>query len=393
MNENNVKQAFENYISHFEEYNNTDRNKISEYYKWEIAGWFKDAMDTALKGEPGQFADALKQIKNRTNDFIDNVSTWPLDGLRKIAKTNSKEVQKMFCDLYAEDHGDLNCRQEKIENFLEESRLLREQYKLSEQYKNNFHSVTKYLTLYDPAHNYIYKPNAAKLFAKITEFSDDFGAGDHVKLKNYYRMCDELVEVVKNYSRLKELDEIRSQRAGEKFEGEKLYKDDSHHILVYDIIYCVYRYNLIDGITLKTLTAKELKEQKLLEEKQQKALELLEKLKNAQEQKKVLDAAMEKVEQYFSVGQNVTYKSFGKAAQVATGTIVKRGSESITIDFGESNVKTVGLIVPIVNGYIRPQDADENDFASVVEILKNKSTIENNLSKAEREFVPYSDYI
>ena len=72
---------------------------------------------------------------------------------------------------------------------------------------------------------------------------------------------------------------------------------------------------------------------------------------------------------------------------------MKRGSESITIDFGESNGKTVGLIVSVVNDYIRPQDVDENDFASVVEILKNKSTIENNLSKAEREFAPYSDYI
>lgn len=388
MNENNLKKAFENYITHFEEYNNADRNKISEYYKWEIADWFKDAMDAALKGEPEQFADALKQIKNRTQDFIDNASTWPLDGLRKIAETNGKEVQKMFYDLYAEDHGDLNLRQEKIENFLEESRRLREQYGLSEQYKNNFHSVTKYLSLYDPANNYIYKPNAAKLFAKITEFGDDFGSGDHVKLKNYYRMCDQMVEEINKCPKLRELENIRSQKA-----GKELYKDESQHILIYDIIYCVYRYNLIDGITLKTQTAKELKDQKLIEEKQQKALELLEKLKNAQAQKKILDATMEKVEQYFGVGQKVTYKSFGKAAQAAVGTITKRGGDSVTVDFGNGNVKTVALIVPIVNGYIRPREVDENDLASVVETLKNKSKIEGNLSQAERDFAPYSDYI
>ena len=388
MNENNLKKAFENYITHFEEYNNADRNKISEYYKWEIAGWFKEAMEAALKGVPEQFADALKQIKNRTNDFIDNASTWPLDGLRKITETNGKEVQKMFYDLYADDHGDLNLRQEKIEKFLEESRRLREQRGLSEQYKNNFHSVTKYLSLYDPANNYIYKPNAAKLFAKITEFGDDFGSGDHIKLKNYYRMCDQIVEKINKCPKLRELESIRSQKA-----GKELYKDESQHILVYDIIYCVYRYKLITGITLKPLTAKEQKEQKLIEEKQQKALELLEKLKNAQEQKKALDVAMEKVEQYFSVEQKIVYKSFGKAAQGAIGTIVKRGNDSVTIDFGDGNVKSVGLIIPIVNGYIRPQEADENDFANVVEILKKKSTIEGNFSQTERDFAPYSDYI
>lgn len=29
-------------------------------------------------------------------------------------------------------------------------------------------------------------------FADCIEFYDDFGMGDHVKLKTYYRMCDEL---------------------------------------------------------------------------------------------------------------------------------------------------------------------------------------------------------
>jgi len=247
--------------------------------------------------------------------------------------------------------------------------------------------------MYDPEHNYIYKPYAARKFAKYTDFGDDFGSGIHVKLNNYYRMCNELVKAIDEYPRLKELEEIRSRQAGEKFAGEKLYKDNSRHILAYDIIYCAYKYHLFDGITLKPLTAKELKEQKLIEEKQQKALELLEKLKNAQEQKKVLDAAMEKVEQYFRVGQKVAYKSFGKAAQVVSGTIVKRGDDSVTIDFGNGNVKSVGLIVSIVNGYIRPQEVDESDFASMVEILKNKSTIKGNLSYAEEQFTPYSEYI
>lgn len=392
MNENHLHQIFENYIDRFEKFNSEDRNKTSEYYKWEIAAQFRRKMDNALNSPKDDFAQALYEVEKITRDLADNY-VQPFYGLVQLAHKQPETVKTMFQKLYTHAGKDLNPQKE-IEEFLGDAeRLVNLYYPNSHLYKNSFHSATIYLAMYDPEHNYIYKPYAARKFAKYADFGDDFGSGIHVKLNNYYRMCNELVKAIDEYPRLKELEKIRSRQAGEKTEGEKLYKDDSQHILAYDIIYCAYKYHLFDGITLKTLTAKELKEQKLIEEKQQKALELLEKLKNAQEQKKVLDAAVEKVEQYFRVGQKVTYKSFGKAAQVATGTIVKRGNDSVTVDFGDGNVKSVGLIIPIVNGYIRPQEADENDYVSTVEILKNKSTIKSNLAYAEEQFDPYSDYI
>lgn len=320
MNENHLHQIFDNYIDRFEEFNNVDKSKPSEYYKWEMPLEFQKYMNEAMNAPDEKiFVRQLNEIKKVTHDFIDSGKTLPFAGLTKLASEYKEwaSIQKMFQELYVNDGGDLNARQRKIETF-------------------------------------------------------------------------EVVEEIENYPRLKELDPIRSALIQKDIKEE--YPDAKKHVLAYDIIYCYSAYGLSSNIKFIPHTPTE---RKLLLEKQQKALELLEKLKNAQEQKKVLDAAMEKVGQYFSVGQNVTYKSFGKAAQAATGTIVKRGSESVTIDFdfGEGNGKTVGLIVPIVNGYIRPQDVDENDFASVVEILKNKSTIENKLSKAEREFAPYSDYI
>lgn len=392
MNEKNLHQIFENYINRFEEFNSTDRNEISEYYKWEIAAQFREKMDNALDSKKDEFAQALYEVEKATRDLADNY-VQPFYGLVQLARKQPETVKIMFQKLYADAGKDLNP-QKKIEEFLGEAeRLVNLYYPNSYLYKNSFHSATIYLAMYDPEHNYIYKPYAARKFAKYADFGDDFGSGIHVKLNNYYRMCNELVKAIDEYPRLKELDEIRSRQAGEKFAGEKLYKDDSQHILAYDIIYCAYKYHLFDGITLKPLTAKELKEQKLIEEKQQKALELLERLKKAQEEKKVLDTAMEKVEEYFRAGQKVTYKSFGKGAQVACGIILKRGNDSITIDFGDGNAKTVGLIASFVNGYICPQNTGESDFADIVEILKKKSTIKGNLSQAEREFAPYSDYI
>ena len=394
MNKEHLQKIFENYIDRFEEFNNEDRKKISEYYKWEIASQFKEEMDKALKSAKEDFWKELYNVEQISRDLIDNY-VQPFYGLVQFAKKEPETVREMFQKLYAKDDGDLNTRQRKIEEFLEESYRLRNQYTSNSYlYKNSFHSITTYLSLYDPEHNYIYKPTAAKRFARYIDYGDDFGSGDHVKLKNYYRMCNQLVDEIKEYTRLEELDNIRLKLLMKHPKGlENIYKDENKHILAYDIIYCAYKYNLFDGITLTHFTAQELKEQKLLVEKQQKAQELFEKLKAAQEDKKTLDAAITDLEKWFDVGKFITYKSFGKCAKVENGTIVKKGFDSVTIDFGEGTTKTIGTIASVVNGFVRPKDVDNVDFANVVEILKKASQIKSNLSMAEREFAPYSEYI
>ena len=394
MNKDHMQQIFENYIEKFEGFNNEDRKEPSEYYKWEIVSWFKNAMDKALDGDPEEFAQHLKQIKKNTHDFIDNASTWPLYGLEKIAEQDGEAVKKMFRDLYAEDYGNLDVRQEKIETFLEESHQLSEKHNLADQYKNTFNSVTAYLFSYDPENNYVYKPNAAKQFAKYTDFGDDFGSGNHVKLKNYYRMCNELVDEIKKYTRLEELDNIRLELLMKHPEGSKnIYKDENKHVLAYDIIYCAYKYGLFKGITLTDLTVQEQKEQKLLLEKQQEAKVFLEKLKSAQEKRNTLNAAMNELGKWFAVGESITYKSFGKGASVHSGVITKKSDETITVNFEDGTTKTICTIVSVVNGYVHPKGVDNDTFASTLEILKNKSKIETELSTAEREFAPYSEYL
>lgn len=394
MNRDHLQQIFTNYINKFEGFNNDDGKKPSEYYKWEIVSWFKGTMDEALEGKPEEFSQQLKQIKKNTHDFIDNASGWPLDGLRKIAEQDGEKVQKMFRDLYAEDYRNLDKRQEKIEAFLEESHRLRKKHNLADQYKNTFNSVTAYLFLYDPENNYVYKPNAAKKFAKYVDFGDDFGLGDHIKLKNYYRMCDELADEIKRNSQLTELDDLRTKLLNKGLDAQaELYNDGARHVLAYDIIYCAYAYNLFNGITLTHYTMQEQKEQKLLEEKQQRAKELFETLKVAQEKQSTLDAAMNEMEKWFCEGKAVTYKGFGKSAQAESGIIIKNGKGLITVKFSDGAEKCLGLFDAVINAYVRPEAVECERFADVMGILKNKSSIEGALVNAEREFVPYREYL
>lgn len=386
MNEKNLQQILENYVNNFEDFNSKIPGKPTEYEKWEIAGEFKNKMNLALKTTDENLPTELYKIKKITSDFIDSY-TQPFYGLVQFAKKDPKTVRRMFQELYEDDGGDLGVRQKRIENFLNESHQLREQYTPNSYlYKDDFHSVTSYLFLYDPEHNYAYKPKNAKIFAKYIEFFDDFGAGDCVKLKNYYRMCDQLAETIEKQKLLAGMEIVRDKAA-----GKEIYKDKSGHIQVVDIIYCASTYNLFEGATLNPLA---LKEWKIFLEKQAEAKVRLEKLKREREKKKKLDEAIGETEKIFCVGEKIYYKSFGKGAPVQSGTIVKNENGVIEIGFEDGNKKSAGFLNVVVNGYIWPQDEQEAaGLASSIELLKNRSMIKTNLETAEREFAPYNDYI
>lgn len=389
MNEKNLHQIFENYINRFEEFNSEDRKKPSEYYKWEMPGPFKDYMNLLINANnEDEAVEYLDKIKKLTHDFIDSGKTLPLAGLTKFVTDYGewKTIQEMFQELYANDGLD---SQEKIEVFLNKCRGLERKHGLGGTYKSDYRSVTAYLFLYDPDNNYIYKPTHAQDFQDCIEFYDDFGEGDCVNLRTYYRMCNELVEEIRNYPRLRELDDIRLALIRK--DNKECYKDKKLHILAYDIIYCCSSYNLFRGISFERLTPTE---RKVRWEKQQKAIEFLKKLKIAQEEKRKLDEAQEAMDKAFCIGKNISYKNFGKNAPIQNGTIVKRNNNIVVINFGGENNKTVVLPDAVVNGYIWPQDEKEAaQLAGSIEILKKESMIKTNLSTAEREFAPYSDYI
>ena len=145
MNEKNLQQILENYVNNYEDFNSKIPGKPTEYEKWEIAGEFKNKMNLALKTTDENLPTELYKIKKMTSDFIDSY-TQPFYGLVQFAKKDPKTVRRMFQELYEDDGGDLGVRQKKIENFLNESHQLREQYTPNSYlYKDDFHSVTSYL--------------------------------------------------------------------------------------------------------------------------------------------------------------------------------------------------------------------------------------------------------
>ncbi len=381
MNNNHIQQIFKHYIDKFEYVNNAEHQ---EYYKWQIAKVFHDEMDEILAGPTEKFSEKLYELKKKTFNLIDSYTT-PFYGLVKFAEINPEAVRSMFLNLFADDGGNLKRRGQKITEFLQRSHALRDQYfEDSYLYKDDMHSVTAYLSLYDPDHNYIFKASHALKFADCVEFYDDWGSSDTVNLEVYYRMCDQLVEAIKSNNELMATDKSRFEN-GWGVDPATLYLDPEKHILAFDIIYCCSSYSLFDGITFIRPKSKE---RQLMVERKEKAIMLSNNLEKAKADFGKLEEAKEYLNIVYSSGMKLQHKKNGE------GLIKNNDGSSIVVDFPEEGEKHFGTMVAAVNGIIMSEAPGYSEkLAEFKDYLKRESGIRTALTVAEREFSEYAEYL
>ena len=140
----------------------------------------------------------------------------------------------------------------------------------SHLYKQNSHSVSSYLFLYDSDHHYMYKATQSQVMADCIEFYDDWGSGDNINLHIYYRMCDEILAEIKNSPELLATNQSRYD-GNLKLKPGKLHEDGELHILLFDLIYCAHVYDLYEGLVF---TRPKSKEKQLIIEQKKKARSL-----------------------------------------------------------------------------------------------------------------------
>lgn len=130
------------------------------------------------------------------------------------------------------------------------------------------------------------------------------------------------------------------------------------------------------------------KERQLMQERKEKALQLSEKLREAETKFHELEKAKEYVNSVFTARATVHHKKYGDGViRENTGTI-------ITIDFPDDGEKQLGTFVAAANGIITSDAEDyEDKINSYKELLKKESSIKTRLSYAEKEFAPYAEYL
>lgn len=382
MNQNHLQQIFSHYIEKFEEINNPTHN---ENYKWQVANEFRKLMDEALSKDEMEFAEALYAARAATNNIIDNY-TQPFYGLVEFARKEPKTVKQMFLDLYSDDGGDLQLQQKLIADFFNRSNELLEKYfPGSHLYKQDSHSVSAYLFLYDPDHHYMYKATQAGIFADCIEFFDEWGTGDNIKLEAFYRMCDGLVEEIKKNEALIATD--RSRFDGRfKVKPEDMFEDKEKHMLVFDIIYCCSVYNLFDGITFSRPKAKE---KQFIIDQRNKVQQLLEEYNEAMKQVDLLKEAKKYLLSTLVTGTEVKHKAYG------VGTVESIDAKYITVFFpGKNERKQLGLAMVIANGIIKCEiEGFEKHVIRYNPVLKREVEIDRALERAKNALKPYEKYL
>ena len=382
MNTNHLSQIFTNYIEKFEYINNTEHH---ENYKWIAAKKFRELMDAALAANTDEFAALLYKAKVSTVNIIDS-SITPFNGLVEFARREPETVRNMFLDLYADDGGDLGVRQEKIATFFAVADILLDKYSPNSfMYKQDFHAVSSYISLYDPNDNYIFKAKQSVKFADSIEFFDDWGSGRAVKLDVYYRMCDMLVSEIMKCPQLLKTD---SSRFDGRFEDkpEKMIADEKKHMLAFDLIYCANVYGLYEGVSFQRHTTKE---RQLYLERQNKAQELLEKNKEAIEQKKKLDEAIAQILGTLTKGTAVRHKKYGE------GIIIEINEDRLTVDFkGDAGRKLLGTAVSLANRLITADIPEFDELCGEsAKLLTRATAINNAIKSTETALKPYEEYL
>lgn len=318
MNYENLHKLIDRYEENIYYLNNAE---CDEKFKWHAVQRFQDAW-FAPDAQVIPFHELFQNAIKGSSILVNNGTVQPANGVVKLAEKAPEEVERLFREvLFADDDNDLDLRQDHMEEFLDGMEaLLQQYYPASWKYRQDRHAVSCYLAMYAPEKNYIYKYSPVEAFAQHVEFGKDIGNGNSFKLAHYYELGDIVVTALHDHPEL-----LRKHSA---LLDDTYYKDESLHLLAFDIIYCADTYGYFkdlkhkpkkDAIKAYTLEQKRKEE----EEERQAAIDLLE------EEIRLLENQIDEYRAISLVGTQVYQKAYG------TGVIIQQNINMIRVRFGE----------------------------------------------------------
>ena len=365
MYEKNLSLILGQYIARFDELNDPEGN--DEGYKWRAESCFKEHWDIDAPDFPDMFKKSIKQLSN----LIDNKTVQPLGGILMLLNhpEEIEFVREAFRELFSDDGGNIDVRQGRIYEFIEAINERIDKYAPgSWKYPQQVNNVIYYLNLWRPEENYIFKATEATDWANCIEFGDDFGSGESFSLRKYYRMCDELLEVVSNHPQILELHTKR-------FKQEARGYDDKMHILVYDIIYCAYHYGFYSNAVAATTSTKKRIENAKLRNTCEQAKTQLEEL-----ERKKAGLLTDDAKPIVLTGTEVCHKIW------KNGKVVSHTGNVMEVEFS-AGVKKFQYPDAFVGGFLTLEDGDMlSEIEKESQRLKTLKDLEDQIGKVDKEY-------
>ena len=343
MNLDNLKTLIKCYEDNLELIYNTEHDEL---FKWRAVQHFRDVW-YAPENEGLNFAQRFNKAKKESSVLIDNSRVSPSNGVVKIAEVAEQEVEDLFFNvLLADDGGDIAVRQNHMEAFLEGMEALRvKHYPQCWKYKQDRHAASCYMCFFAPDDNFIYHYTEVEEFAQHIEYGIDIGSGENFKLDAYYKMCDEVIAVLRESTSL-----LEKQK---KLIGtDEYYSDPSLHLLAFNLIWCSNTYNFYKGMT--HISKKEsIKEYTLAQLREKERAELEAKRNALLDEIKQLELDIEPCKDIILIGVQVSDKITG-----AIGTIIAQKINQITVQY-ETGTKTYFINKKYIS---RPRFEDDEEI-------------------------------
>jgi len=357
MNKQNLEVLFRNYIDHFGYFE--DPKGGFESYKWVAVEQVQKVWNLAAPDLSGMIREAF----SKTYNLINNRIVSPGNGLALLAKEEPEAVRKALEDLLTET-DDADLKQDYIIRFVDEiNGLLEKHFPGKWKYTQDVRVAITYLALIIPSQNYLFKSTPAHRFARYMDFGADIGSGKDYKLKYYYQMCDELLEIVKQQPELLAKDATRKVS----------WKDESHHLLVTDLIYCFGVYDFMNaGMFEPTPRKKSKSSAASLAEREKKAAELQARLEALQDEMDALEKEIEALPAYDFAGKRMQTKLYGEV------TIKKQNGNYLTFT-ADGKEREYALPACVSNGFLVPEETE------IRERYLKESELREKLKKLDTE--------
>ncbi len=298
--------------------------KHFELFKWRAVKAWQDAFK--LPNHSGTFGERFSEAKKEFSVFIDNSREHPSTGILKLWEKEPETIEHLFRDvLFADPAGDVSKVKEQMNMFQDEYEGLRQKYyPRSWSYKQNPHTASVFLAMNDPEFNYVYRYGSISTMARYIDFDGYIGSGSSLDLVNYYRMCDTIVSALREHETL--LEKHFS------YLTDKMYNDQSLHLLAFDLMYCSKTYGYYTGLVPSAIgTAKKRKDYSgpSAEELAQKEQERLERIADLEQRINELESSIDDFEDISLLGVEVSFPKYGE------GTIVGQEVNKINVQFAE----------------------------------------------------------
>ena len=344
----------------------TLNGKCYEMMKWEAARCFSDTWFSE-EAQALPFSEMFKKACSETSIVINNSTISPTNGIVKMAEKEPETVKSLFTDvLFAEDGGDIALRQKHMDSFMAQIEELRlKLFPKYWKYQQDRHAVSCYMAFHAPAKNYIYRYSDAQMFANCIEYPEQLGSGSWFSLPNYYKMCDMLVEAVKEHpSLLAKFDALFNK---------KFDVSDDLHIMAFDLMYCCRCYNFYKGLAFvkKRVLSKQ--------EEAEKAADVRRHQREAQIaaltlEKEELELKLNETECVTLLGTQVTAPKYG------TGTIVSQDENRVVVDFAGEKKSYI-----LHTKYTQCPSFEDNE--EIMRLMSKRGDILDKLRSIDKELI------